>query len=297
MQLTHLQLFLAVVNEGSFAGAAKALWISPSRVTERIQQLERELQVSLLDRAGRQVTPTQAGRALIPRAEAIVREMNLIAALFPAESSEVVRVGMRSLPASFRDRVHHTLELAVGRENLTVLPLDPQTQTKMLLAGQLECGFVWGWAAEPLRSFPVLVERLAVVVPATQHFAELERVTPRDLAGLRLVVPVPTDAMPAVGLRPYLDYLPHSDPVNIAVSDATYLMVSGGRHCAFVPQERTDHFGLSTETRRNILIKPLADPVPTLTTSFVWRSELDEDAKFTSLIDYMRQQFGEPTLG
>ncbi|PQP20029.1 LysR family transcriptional regulator [Rhodococcus opacus] len=294
MQLVHFEVFLAVVRERSFAGAAKSLWVSPSRVTERMQQLERELGVTLVDRSTRDLTPTQAGRALIPRAEIIVQEFELVRALFPDEEEAPVRVGMRSLPEDFRERLQHEMEVAIGKERLTVLPLDPRTQLELLLSGRLDCGFTWDVPPAPLLSIPVLIETMAVVVPATARFAALDVIRPQDLAGLRMASTIDPQTMPVPGLRSYLDHLPHVDIVNAAVANATYLLVSGGKHCSFVGEASTDHHSLSSTTRRNVLIKSLAEPKPRLTSYLVWRPSAEEAPELSPLLAHLRRRFVRP---
>lgn len=63
-QLEEHVAFIAVVERGSFAHAARALGLAPSQVTKRIQSLEHRLQAQLLSRTTRRVTLTDAGRLL-----------------------------------------------------------------------------------------------------------------------------------------------------------------------------------------------------------------------------------------
>ncbi|MGW0038310.1 LysR family transcriptional regulator [Gordonia sp. NPDC003376] len=295
VQFAHLQVFLAVVEEGSFAAAARKLWISPSRATERVQQLERSLGVSLLDRSSRRLEPTQAGLALVPRAQAVAREFELIRALFPEDRDTGLRVGMRSLPLPFRERVRVLLERAVGVDRLTILPLDTRTQLNLLDTARLDCGFIWSVPPEPIATVPILSERLAVAVPAASPQAAHSVIHPRDLAGLRLASIVDPMTIPA-DLGSFLEYLPQVDIVNAAVANALYMLVSGGKHCAFVPAETTEHASLSSETRRNVVVKPLAEPVPTLCTHLAWRGDLEQAPLLAAAVTQFEHTFREPEV-
>jgi DNA-binding transcriptional LysR family regulator len=74
LELRHLLALLAVVEEGSFQGAARRLGYSQPGISHQIAALERIVGSELVVRRGceRRVTPTAAGRALLPRAAEIV---------------------------------------------------------------------------------------------------------------------------------------------------------------------------------------------------------------------------------
>ncbi|WP_347557984.1 transcriptional regulator CynR [Robbsia sp. KACC 23696] len=63
MLLRHIRYFLAVIEHGSFTRAAEALHVSQPALSQQIRQLEDELGVTLLDRSGKQIVPTDAGAA------------------------------------------------------------------------------------------------------------------------------------------------------------------------------------------------------------------------------------------
>jgi DNA-binding transcriptional LysR family regulator len=64
LDLRMLRHFLAVVEQGSFTRAAKGLGLSQPAVSQSVQRLERQLQLTLFDRTAREVVLTSAGRAL-----------------------------------------------------------------------------------------------------------------------------------------------------------------------------------------------------------------------------------------
>jgi len=68
-----------IVRHGSLSSAAKTLHMSQPPLSATIASLEAELGVRLLDRTGRGVVPTEAGRLLMERGEQIVRESDLLA--------------------------------------------------------------------------------------------------------------------------------------------------------------------------------------------------------------------------
>ncbi|MEQ8662799.1 MAG: LysR family transcriptional regulator [Gammaproteobacteria bacterium] len=70
--LDDLRLVLAITEEGSFAGAARRLGISPAVATRRIAALEAALATRLFTRSTRHVAPTQEGLLLVGHARGIV---------------------------------------------------------------------------------------------------------------------------------------------------------------------------------------------------------------------------------
>jgi DNA-binding transcriptional LysR family regulator len=78
MELLLLRTLVAVAEVGSFSAAATRLCITQSAVSRRIKQLEEHCGVTLLDRAGPAVRPTEAGHSLVRKARQMLefeREM------------------------------------------------------------------------------------------------------------------------------------------------------------------------------------------------------------------------------
>jgi len=72
MDLANLNAFIAIAETGSFSGAGERLHLTQPAISKRIAGLEQQLNVRLFDRLGREVSLTEAGRALLPRAYQII---------------------------------------------------------------------------------------------------------------------------------------------------------------------------------------------------------------------------------
>ncbi|MFL5881041.1 MAG: LysR family transcriptional regulator [Actinomycetes bacterium] len=75
LDVRRLQVLREVARRGSFSAAAQALAYSQSAVSQQIAVLEREAGARLVERNGRGIRLTDAGRALVRRADAIVAEL------------------------------------------------------------------------------------------------------------------------------------------------------------------------------------------------------------------------------
>jgi DNA-binding transcriptional LysR family regulator len=83
MDVRFLESFVAVVDCGSIAEAARRLNLTPAGLARRVRALEIEVSARLILRSGRTVRPTEAGAAIVDRARNFVgqvRDLKSIAA-------------------------------------------------------------------------------------------------------------------------------------------------------------------------------------------------------------------------
>jgi DNA-binding transcriptional LysR family regulator len=74
LNLDQLRAFVEVVAHGNFTAAAKELNLSQPAVTHQIQELERRLNVTLVERLGKRAYLTEAGEKLIEHARSLLDE-------------------------------------------------------------------------------------------------------------------------------------------------------------------------------------------------------------------------------
>jgi len=75
MDTRFLNTFVAVVDHGSMAAAARLLNITSATVAQQIRTLEREIGAPLIARAGRTVSVTEAGTRILDRARDMLRNV------------------------------------------------------------------------------------------------------------------------------------------------------------------------------------------------------------------------------
>jgi len=74
MDNQNLKAFITVAELGSFSDAADRLYLTQSAISKRIALLEQQIGKRLFDRIARQVSLTEAGSELLPRARRILQE-------------------------------------------------------------------------------------------------------------------------------------------------------------------------------------------------------------------------------
>lgn len=185
MELSQLEVFLAVARERRFSRAAEKLFRTQSAVSQTIRKLEDELGEALFDRSSREGVLTDAGRVLYEYAEKLInlraeasesltelRELQKGRLIIAANEFTVLYV----LPvlAEFR-RLHPMIKITVERSLSSRIPDE-------VLRYSVEFGVI---SYEPqevsLQSVVVYLDELVFVVPPKHPLASAKQVSIRQL--------------------------------------------------------------------------------------------------------------------
>ncbi|XIG79259.1 LysR family transcriptional regulator [Streptomyces sp. SGAir0957] len=191
--IRHLECFVAVAEESHFGRAAAALGMAQPPLSQRIQRLERELEVRLFDRTSRQVTLTKAGTLLLPEArELLARAATLRAAARRIRDGEsgLLRA---ALPPDIAGATVAALLTEFGRRcseaELELHELSTAEQLDRLGAHELDVGLVHHPCdVTGLELGPVLRRDLGVLLPPGAPAAEHSEVPLAALTGHDLVL-------------------------------------------------------------------------------------------------------------
>jgi DNA-binding transcriptional LysR family regulator len=186
--LRQLEIFLHVVEMGSFSKAGKAVFLAQASVSERIASLERMVGTKLLDRLGRSVVPTKAGELLYKHA---VRLLNMkgtacqeIQDFLGLKRGPLV-MGGSTIPGEYilpttignfrREYPQVTVLLTIG---------DSADIESRVLEGDLELGVIGFQSTQRgLLSRPLWKDELVLAIPAGHRWAARRTVTFEDLLG------------------------------------------------------------------------------------------------------------------
>lgn len=182
LNVNRLRLLREVAARGTIAAAADALFLTPSAVSQQLALLEREAKVPLLERDGRRVRLTPAGRELVEDAERIFAEIERAEARLDAHAHGVLGplrtcafpTAARALlvPALARLKKEHP-DLLVS-----MVDLEPEESLPMLKAGELDVVVTYGFDRLPERSDPgterflLFSEPISIALPANHPCAE-----------------------------------------------------------------------------------------------------------------------------
>jgi DNA-binding transcriptional LysR family regulator len=193
MELRNVRAFLAAARERHFGRAAAGLNLTQPALTLRIQVLERELGIQLLQRNSRGVRLTPAGEALLEHANSLVHEEDQtlremkdyaagIAGRLRISYLTVWNIGLpTNLVAEFRRRYPQVrLETTSGYS---------QSNVKRLIAGEVDFAFVGMPSADRdgVVTRPLDRQEIVLVMTPTNPLAELKVVPLDRLRGVPMI--------------------------------------------------------------------------------------------------------------
>ncbi len=188
MDLANLNAFIAIAECGSFSGAGERLHLTQPAISKRIAGLEQQLNVRLFDRLGREVSLTEAGRALLPRAYQILNVLDDTRRALTNLTGEVSgrltlatshHIGLHRLPPVLRAFTKRYPAVA-----LDIQFLDSEVAYDEILHGRAELAVIT-LAPEPhglVRTVPVWDDPLDFVVAPEHPLALNGAVSLADIA-------------------------------------------------------------------------------------------------------------------
>ncbi|MBK8325256.1 MAG: LysR family transcriptional regulator [Betaproteobacteria bacterium] len=200
MDTRFLESFVFVADHGSMAEAARRLNLTPAALAQRIRALERDIGSPLLVRAGRTVTPTEAGARVLARARAFLQSARDLraAAVDDRTAGELHAGSVATAMTGLVPDILARLAKSHPRVRVRVSPGGSGDLYEKVNRGELDAAivvkpeFALAKACEwrPLRAEPLLViapvalrERDPNALLAREPFIRLSR----DTAGGRLV--------------------------------------------------------------------------------------------------------------
>jgi DNA-binding transcriptional LysR family regulator len=190
LDVRRLRVLRELADRGTIAATAEALGYTPPAVSQQLAALEKEAGVALLEPNGRGRRLTDAGRELVARTEAILREIEVAEAALE-RSHTTVSGTLRT--ASFASALREVLVPAVarataGHPGLTIVSeeLEPEDSLPMLKRRELDLVLAQEYPFAPVSPDPAL-ERVPLVEDPVKLALPAERAVPDgpvDLATL-----------------------------------------------------------------------------------------------------------------
>ncbi|MEW8505498.1 MAG: LysR family transcriptional regulator [Candidatus Thiodiazotropha sp.] len=292
MELKHLRYFRAVCQHGGFTAAARHLYIAQPAISIAMRKLEAELNLTLLHRNERRITPTIEGELLLGHANRIVEltdaaelEMEELRGLTKGE----MRIGIPSMLGSyyfppilmgFKHR-YPELSLSVYEEGTRRLQ-------EMIRIGELDLGVV---VADPppedMETRLLTCEEMVACVPRAHPLATRDKLSMEEFFSHDLVV-----FKAGYFLREFIDRYSQNHKLSPKIAFETNLIPLTK---AIVRQG----FGITTflrmvidqDAQDDLVAIPFDEPV-FLKLSLAWKKEGYLSRANQAFVDYVLSQTG-----
>jgi DNA-binding transcriptional LysR family regulator len=196
--LEQIRSFVAVAENEHISKAAASLFLTQGAVTQQVRHFERAVGLPLLERDGRGVRLTDAGRTMAVACRAALRAVEVLEDT--AESMKTLRAGSLHLGASptcasfylparlaeFAQQ-HAGIKLNVTIESSAEL-------NRQVLAGALDCAFIEGEPNPDLVAVMLAHDELILVAHRDHPLAALSKVAHGDLTQYRYLGRDPASA-------------------------------------------------------------------------------------------------------
>ena len=268
IEVRRLRVLRALADHGTVTAAAEVLHLTPSAVSQQLAALESEVGQELLERRGRRVAITSAGRLLLSHTDTILTEVE--------RAEEAMRLHADGATGELRIAAFATaISLLVApsfarlREStpglrLVVRDAEGHQGITQLLDGEVELAVAVEHRGSPrpdderLTRIPLYAEPFVAVLPSDHPAAATEKVDLASLSGDDWVTPsvgnpvrdVVLLACEQAGFQPRIVH--HSDDFRSVAA-----LVAAGAGVSLVPR-----LALRDSNPGAAVIRPLTDPAP-----------------------------------
>ena len=241
MELHALHVFLTVATEKSFSRAAERLLRTQPAVSLALQRLEQELGEKLIDRSGKDLILTDAGRAVLEyarRFESLQQELENSLAELRDNSAGRLAIGANESTTLYLLRhieryreLYPKIKVQVRRSLSSKIPNE-------LLDGNLELGVIsYDPGDERLKSKVIYTDALALIVSPRHRLAHRRTISISELGSETFIAHNVLSPYREVVLR---EFQAHKVPLRMEVEMPTIesirKMVQNNMGVAFVPR-------------------------------------------------------------
>jgi DNA-binding transcriptional LysR family regulator len=176
LDVTRLRVLVAVARHGSVTAAARALRYAQPSISHHLSRLEAETGSRLVQRAGRGVRLTEAGRMLAERAEEILGRLDAaeseLAAYAGLHAGRVRLAAFPSALGTFVPRAAAAFATDHPGVDLAFIEAEPPEAVRLLRSGEVDVALLFEHPHTAprqdaaLRQVPLLGEPIYLVTPA-----------------------------------------------------------------------------------------------------------------------------------
>jgi DNA-binding transcriptional LysR family regulator len=270
-EILDLNIFLTVLDLGSFHKAAEVLSLSQPALTRRIQALEETFGAKLLERNTRNVSATRAGMELEPGFRRIVREFDdcvfSLGDLGVKPSGVLTIAAIPTVASAFLPHVLTRFRAIYPDIDLRIRDVSPPEGLESVARGEAEFGINSMGASRPeLKFTPLLDDPFAIACRRDHPLAREKRVRWHDLVHYPLIVSQRSNNRIVVDQALARSKLTLNWAFQVGHLATSFGLVEAGLGISVVPR-----LSRALEEHPAVAIVPLYDPVVTRTIGIIER--------------------------
>lgn len=177
MDLRQLETFIEVANSKSFSRAAEKLFITQPTVTNHVQNLEKELGTLLINRSGKNISLTEAGRLLYKYAINIVNSCEMAKfdlAAFKGRIQGHLCVYSSSVPRKYiLPNIVNEFLRDYPDVSFTLADKDSKNVVNSIIEGDTDFGIVGAkYPSDKVKYIELMEDRLLAITPNTPLYSK-----------------------------------------------------------------------------------------------------------------------------
>ena len=201
MDMSRLQAFVAVVENGSFTKAAKALYVTQPSISVKIQELEGYYNTKLLDRNSNRVVPTEAGTLLYEQGKRILlladNILKNIERLNNRDKTQIMvgassTIGNFALPCSvylFKEKYTDVeIILSINNTEQVINDITNHSIRIAIVEGHLDEEIKKNLISEKIKSSKIINHELVLAAPNNAEWEGCDEISLDDLKTIPLIL-------------------------------------------------------------------------------------------------------------
>lgn len=192
LEVRHLRLVAAIVDQGSVTAASERLHLTQSALSHQLIELEQRLGTPLFHRVSKRMSPTEAGERVLATARRVLEELSEAEQelhLFATDRRGTIRLTTQCYTVyHWLPTVMKTFEARHPGVDIRIEVDATETPFEALLEGKLDVAFVTAERADrAIELEPLFQDEMKVIVAPGHPFTSKPYVTAKDIAGETLL--------------------------------------------------------------------------------------------------------------
>src|SRR5699024_6686938 len=285
--MNRYEVFMRVIEQGSFTKAAETLGYTQSAVSQMIRTLEEELATTLVSRSRKGITLTADGKEYLPFISQLhhaYRELKVKNEEMKGLNKGIIRIGtFSSVSSHWLPHLMKQFKQMYPSVHFVLKQGDYTSIVEYINQGIVDFGFVNPGAAKDLQTVSLQQDEMLAVLPIDHRLANHPKITLENLTKEAFILleegelSEPLEIFKENNLVPNIEYRVHDDYTIMS-------MVENGLGISILPRL------ILQKVNYDIMIKEISPPI-TRTIGIAYKNKATLPITSRYFIDFLTKQF------